>query len=142
MHNGKLSHSRYLPKHLTVAEKSCLSEKVEDAHFKPNKAVLGFHPEPEEVAPSIHDSSSTAKEAANIAPTESVAIGVAETATEDLEMGEDDTSYGQSSNVSLNLRPMKETALSSHISKIVAERKTKLVSLVYQYNEAASTRGI
>ncbi|CEG81931.1 hypothetical protein RMATCC62417_16068 [Rhizopus microsporus] len=56
MHNGKHSHSRYLPKHLTVAEKSCLGEKVEDAHVKPSKAVLGFHPEPEEVAPSIHGS--------------------------------------------------------------------------------------
>lgn len=56
IHNGKCSHSRYLPDHLAVAEKSCLGEKVNDAHVKPSKAVLGFHPEPEEAAPSIHDS--------------------------------------------------------------------------------------
>lgn len=56
IHNGKYNHSRYLLEHLTVAEKSRLSEKAEDAHVKPSKAVLGFHPEPREVAPSIYDS--------------------------------------------------------------------------------------
>ncbi|RCH89093.1 hypothetical protein CU097_005477 [Rhizopus azygosporus] len=41
----------------------------------------------------------TAKEAADVAPAEPVAIGVAEAVTEDLEMEKDDISYNQNSNV-------------------------------------------
>jgi hypothetical protein len=80
----------------------------------------------------------TAREAADVAPTEPVAIGVAEAVTEGLEMEEDDTSYGQNSNISPNLRHTKETAVNSHISNIVVEWETKLVIPVYQYNETAS----
>ncbi|KAG1178661.1 hypothetical protein G6F70_002894 [Rhizopus microsporus] len=285
IHNGKYNHSRYLLEHLTVAEKSRLSEKAEDAHVKPSKAVLGFHPEPREVAPSIYDSvrkilinkyrakyelkntrgwtlthlllvsqmlssmkktsmlavnkdtsvqtvlpapapintskkyqdkidktetlkkekeknkitgneqkqlrcpfcggtdhsrsssklcpmnkskmkypkpkdtiektfvintslantckypklitliqeavdyatqltttrAVTAEEAANVAPAESIAIGVAEAVTEDLEIKEDDASYNQNSNTLPNLRPTKEAAVNNHISNVVVE---------------------
>lgn len=42
----------------------------------------------------------TAKEAADVAPAEPVATGVAKAVTEDLEMEKDDISYNQNSNVS------------------------------------------
>jgi hypothetical protein len=42
VHSGKHSHSRYLPKHLTAAEKRRLDEKInEDPHIKPSKTVVG-----------------------------------------------------------------------------------------------------
>jgi hypothetical protein len=78
-----------------------------------------------------------AREAADVAPSQPTAIDVAETVTEDLVMEEGDTFHGQSSNMSAGVRPTKETAVDSHIAKIVVEWETKLISLVHQYNEAA-----
>lgn len=63
----------------------------------------------------------TAEEAANVAPAESIAIGVAEAVTEDLEIKEDDASYNQNSNTLPNLRPTKEAAVNNHISNVVVE---------------------
>ncbi|ORE08202.1 hypothetical protein BCV72DRAFT_240685 [Rhizopus microsporus var. microsporus] len=55
--NGKHSHSTYLPKHLTVAGKCCLDEKVDkDPHVKSSKAVVGVSSRTGEVVPSIYNS--------------------------------------------------------------------------------------
>ncbi|CEJ01290.1 hypothetical protein RMCBS344292_15322 [Rhizopus microsporus] len=57
VHNGKHSHSTYLPKHLTVAEKCRLDEKVdEDPHIKPSKAVVGVSSRTEEAVPAVYNS--------------------------------------------------------------------------------------
>ncbi|CEG77633.1 hypothetical protein RMATCC62417_12346 [Rhizopus microsporus] len=57
VHNGKHSHSAYLPKHLTVAEKCRLYEKVDEApHVKPSKTAVGVSSRTGEVVPSIYNS--------------------------------------------------------------------------------------
>ncbi|CEI90591.1 hypothetical protein RMCBS344292_04912 [Rhizopus microsporus] len=57
VHNGKHSQSTYLRKHLTVAEKRRLDEKVEeDPHVKPSKAVVEASSRTGEAVPSICNS--------------------------------------------------------------------------------------
>ena len=57
VHNGKHSHSTYLPKHLIVTEKCCLDEKVDkDPHVNPSKAVVGVSSRAGRVAPPIYNS--------------------------------------------------------------------------------------